>query len=31
MTIKEAVIKSMEDLVIPTNSVEITNHILKHY
>ncbi|MCL2313337.1 MAG: hypothetical protein FWC41_12840 [Firmicutes bacterium] len=30
MTIKEAVIKSMEDLVIPTNSVEITNHILKN-
>ena len=30
MTIKEAIIKSMEDLVLPTGSVEITNHILKN-
>jgi hypothetical protein len=30
MTINEAVIKSLEDLVVPTSSVEITDHILKN-
>jgi len=30
MTIKEAILKSLEDLVIPKGSVEITDHILKH-
>ena len=30
MTIKEAILKSLEDLVVPTGSVEITNHILKN-
>jgi hypothetical protein len=30
MTIKEAILKSLEDLVVPTSSVEITNHILKN-
>lgn len=29
MTIKEAILKSLEDLVIPKGSVEITDHILK--
>ena len=30
MTIKEAILKSLEDLVVPTGSVEITDHILKN-
>jgi hypothetical protein len=30
MTIKEAILKSLEDLVVPSGTVEITNHILKH-
>jgi len=30
MTIKEAILKSLEDLVVPTGAVEITDHILKN-
>ena len=30
MTIKEAILKSLEDLVTPTGAVEITDHILKN-
>jgi len=30
MTIKEAILKSLEDLVIPAGSAEITNHIFKN-